>query len=279
MIGKALQLALRELQSNITAPRFWLAMLTAAIVLGLAGPFGTFGEMNVAARLAYWGSIAVGTYLIADGCVAFLTSLRQGEMRGGVLTFAGAGALSGVPVALYVWAVNLAALGRDVGVNLASLIAYCVPITAVVAAAVHSLVYNGPTEGDGPDADFSSAGRPGNAQAKGAMLDTAAQARPRILDRLPPQLRGQLFYLSMQDHYVDIRTDKGGALALLRLADAIAETEGVSGLQIHRSHWVARDAVKRAVRRDGKLALEMADGALLPVSRAMAQNVKAAGLV
>ena len=54
---------------------------------------------------------------------------------------------------------------------------------------------------------------------------------------------------------------------LLRLADAIAETDGVEGLQVHRSHWVARRAISGLLRGRGKVALWMSDGAVVPVSR------------
>ena len=64
----------------------------------------------------------------------------------------------------------------------------------------------------------------------------------------------------------------------MRLADAIREAEPVEGLQIHRSHWVAIAAVARAVRRDGKLFLELTNGLRLPVSRGAQPAVKAAGL-
>lgn len=82
----------------------------------------------------------------------------------------------------------------------------------------------------------------------------------------------------MQDHYVEIRTDKGGALVLMRLADAIAETEGVAGLQIHRSHWIAIGQVAQSVRLGGRLMLKMKDGTMLPVSRSYIEEVRAAGL-
>src|SRR5690606_17132350 len=71
--------------------------------------------------------------------------------------------------------------------------------------------------------------------------------RPAVLNRLPHHLRGRLIYMSMQDHYVDVHTDRGNALVLMRLGDAIAETGATPGLQIHRSHWVALDAVRASM--------------------------------
>ena len=47
-------------------------------------------------------------------------------------------------------------------------------------------------------------------------------------------------------------------------------------MQIHRSHWVALEAVEALRRDNGKLELVMADGAVLPVSRSYAKDVRAA---
>jgi DNA-binding LytR/AlgR family response regulator len=87
-----------------------------------------------------------------------------------------------------------------------------------------------------------------------------------------------LLALTVEDHYVDIVTDKGKTLVLMRLADAMRETSGVDGLQIHRSHWVATGAVVKSHRTDGKLSLELRNGMRLPVSRGYLPAVKAAGL-
>nr|WP_255714076.1 LytTR family DNA-binding domain-containing protein [Pelagibacterium xiamenense] len=62
----------------------------------------------------------------------------------------------------------------------------------------------------------------------------------------------------------------------MRLADAIAETDGVAGLQIHRSHWVAASAVAGLERRNGKTFVALRSGALLPVSRSYLAAARAA---
>jgi DNA-binding LytR/AlgR family response regulator len=94
----------------------------------------------------------------------------------------------------------------------------------------------------------------------------------------PLRQRGKLLALIVEDHYVDIVTDRGKALVLMRLADAMREAGTVAGLQIHRSHWVALDAVVKAHRSDGKLILELSNGLRLPVSRGYLPAVKEAGL-
>jgi DNA-binding LytR/AlgR family response regulator len=84
--------------------------------------------------------------------------------------------------------------------------------------------------------------------------------------------------LSGRGHYVRVRTRAGEVELLMRMADAVAETAGVAGLRVHRSHWVATTEV-RAVRRRGPGAvLTMSAGPDVPVSRAGLRDLRAAGL-
>ena len=105
-----------------------------------------------------------------------------------------------------------------------------------------------------------------------------AQVQPAILRRLAPAKRGELIRLSVQDHYVDVVTDKGRDLVLMRLTDAIRETLPEAGLRVHRSHWVAFHGVVGCVRAKGRLFLRTRDGARVPVSRSFVHEVRRAGL-
>ena len=96
---------------------------------------------------------------------------------------------------------------------------------------------------------------------------------------MPHPQRGKLLHLSVSDHYVDVVTDRGHALVLMRLSDAIRETGAVPGLQIHRAHRVALDAVRQVHRGNGKVALELSNGTRLPVSRSFMPAARQAGLV
>ena len=102
---------------------------------------------------------------------------------------------------------------------------------------------------------------------------------PPILDRLSADNRGYLISLSVQDHYVEITTSNGQQLVLLRLVDAIKETDGVEGLQTHRSHWVAKDAVVSGRRSGDRAFLKLVDGREIPVSRTNVPEVIKAGLL
>lgn len=100
----------------------------------------------------------------------------------------------------------------------------------------------------------------------------------RFRDRLPLHLQSaRLLALVSEDHYLRAYTDSGNAMILMRLSDAITELGGASGAQTHRSWWVARDAVTRAVRGDGKAVLTLSDGTEAPVSRTYYRVLSAQG--
>jgi DNA-binding LytR/AlgR family response regulator len=121
--------------------------------------------------------------------------------------------------------------------------------------------------------EVAHSGAPSDAPA------TTAPCPPAILDRLPLDRRGALVALSAEDHYVRVVTRTGEALVLIRLADAMRETGDLPGLQVHRSHWVALDAV-RAVRRSGDGAvLTLATGHELPASRRFIPALRQAALL
>ena len=105
----------------------------------------------------------------------------------------------------------------------------------------------------------------------------APAPQPAFLDRLPAHLGSDLLALEMEDHYVRAHTALGSELILLRMRDAIAELGGIEGAQVHRSWWVARDAVED-VKRDGRnVRLVLPGGLEAPVSRTRVAELKDAG--
>ncbi len=105
-----------------------------------------------------------------------------------------------------------------------------------------------------------------------------AAATARFLNRFPPKLRGAVLYaVSSEDHYLRLHTSKGSDLILMRLADAIAELEGLEGAQTHRSWWVAKDAVENARREGERMVLTLKGGVEAPVSRPNVKPLREAG--
>ncbi|MBN9308706.1 LytTR family DNA-binding domain-containing protein [Devosia sp.] len=262
----ALHSALREIRAHFSNLRVLGAMLVVAVVLALAGPFGTSDSMTLGARFAYWAAIVASSYGLAFS-VSLLISHAFGLGRritavwARVLVF---GAIAGVPVTLAVTLVNVIAYGRLPG-DVLTLWAQCTLIGLCVMTMLEIL-----------DASIRQAAA--EAPPAPAMpAQDAPAAPPAIVARLPHPQRGRLVSMSVADHYVEVTTEKGRGLVLIRLGDAMKEAGDVPGLQIHRSHWVALDAVRRLVRVDGKPMLELTDGRRLPVSRSHADAVRAAG--
>ncbi|HTX47866.1 MAG TPA: LytTR family DNA-binding domain-containing protein [Caulobacteraceae bacterium] len=108
----------------------------------------------------------------------------------------------------------------------------------------------------------------------------AAQGAPpaKFLARLTPKLRGGTLYaVEAEDHYLRLHTSLGQDLILMRLGDAIAELEGLEGARTHRSWWVAKEAVAKVERFEGRATLTLKDGSEVPVSRGYARELRAAG--
>lgn len=102
---------------------------------------------------------------------------------------------------------------------------------------------------------------------------------PRLLQRLEVDAPGALWSISVRDHYVDVQTSCGVTSLLMRLSDAMAETDPVEGDQIHRSHWVAWEAVQGIEREGAKLFVVLAGGSRLPVSKNHRDKLVARGLL
>ncbi len=263
MNDRPLHSALRELRGHFADPRALVALALVSVILGFAGPFGTYESLPMAGRLAYWAAVAVTTYAVGF-FIAVLLSLTLGRrIRSTWLKIVLFSVITGPFVTAVVVLLNLAAFGPARGwtvIDLGTLLFNGTLMALAVNAAALLLPFRtGP--GDAP-----------------ALPLEAMPSRPRIVDRLPLPQRGALLSLSVSDHYVEVTTDRGRGLVLIRLADAIAEAAPVDGLQVHRSHWVALAAVSRAVRGNGRVELELVNGSRVPVSRGFLPNVREAGL-
>jgi DNA-binding LytR/AlgR family response regulator len=264
--GTPLQLALREMQKEIGSRTTRLGAVFVIFLLTVSGPFGTFEHFSVAQRAGYWAAMVVVSYLAGQGATTFFLELLRPYVTQKWPRVVIAGLLAALPLTVVVAGVNGVGFQHFELSDLPNMWIY---VTLITLAVVVGLVLF--TERLAPPVAVVAPA----AAAPVAETETMAP----ILERVPLPQRGRLLALIVEDHYVDIVTDRGKALVLMRLADAMRETGGVAGLQIHRSHWVARDAVVKTHRSDGKVSLELSNGIRLPVSRGFLPAVKEAGLV
>jgi len=255
-----LRLAIGRLRYHQSQPVFWGAIAAVSLLLGLSGPFSTYEVLPLVLRLGYWALVVLITvhsgWLVSTWMVIAFEAHGWSFLAEVLL----AGAAVGVVISVEVMALNWLTFGLSpLDPNYAIGMIANTLITSLVVTAVLSW-----TRRNRPPATAASAAPP---------------APPRLLARLPLAKRGALVSLSVQDHYVEVATTRGRELLLMRLSDAIAETEGCAGLQVHRSHWVALAQVQ-AARRDGaRGVLTLSDGREIPISRTYVPAAKEAGLL
>ena len=245
--------------------RFWVGLTGLGLVLGVAGPFGTVTSLPLFPRMAYWLFMVYLTGPFGLICSrAFTTGLRRlgiSDLPAGLL----AGALTGLPINLLVHGANAILLEPgDVALDVMPLSLSLIGISIAITFAVTLAFHRYPEAHSQTDIDDA---KPTEAPP------------PRLLDRLPADLRAPLISLEATDHYTRVTTDRGSAMILIRFSDAIAEAAPTPGLRLHRSHWVALDRIA-AVRRDGPRAfVTTTDGRTLPVSRGNIPALEAADLL
>ncbi|MFD1701971.1 LytTR family DNA-binding domain-containing protein [Methylopila henanensis] len=108
---------------------------------------------------------------------------------------------------------------------------------------------------------------PPPAVAGGDATVAAPPAASTLLARLPPDLRGPIVCLEMEDHYVRVHTSRGSSLVLMRLGDAMRELGPTPGAQAHRSWWVAAAAIESFERSGRAGRLTLSNGLTAPVSQ------------
>jgi hypothetical protein len=111
-------------------------------------------------------------------------------------------------------------------------------------------------------------------------ISSPAPRSSHFMERLPAHLRtAELWAVTAEDHYLSVITSGGQTLIRLRMADALMELEPVEGAQTHRSWWVARHAVRGVRKGEGRIGLLLPNGNEVPVSRAYARDLRAAGWI
>jgi DNA-binding LytR/AlgR family response regulator len=248
--------------------RPFLAAIPVGLLLGFAGPFGSYPAFPTATRYAFWlGLTAAGVVAaVAADAVLPLTRLRAGAIR-----IAAVALVSAMPMTFVVaWTMSLVQPGRFfTPQQLPTLFAAVAAVQLLVVLVVYATTTTAPTA-DGAEA-------PGRAPA---LPEAAADAIPAsfpsaMLRRLPPGIGSDIIALETEDHYLRVHAVGGSALIHMRMADAVALLDPQLGAQVHRRWWVAQAAVA-GVRTEGqRLSLCLIDKTLVPVGRTFSAAARA----
>jgi hypothetical protein len=239
----------------------WYVMVTFSLglLLALIGPFGTFADLGLLQRLAYWLGIFFANGLQVFGAL-LLMSWWRGMHWSPLAIGVAAGFLATIPATAEV--IGLELLFRpwqpvDWPTTFGNVLLLTEAITVTIVLVRSQM----------------------NRMAVATVADLPGERGDGLMRRVKPEARGALWALEMEDHYLRVHTSSGNDLILHRLSDALGEVAGLDGMQVHRSYWVAREAVQ-ATERDGrKLQLVLKNGLKVPVSRNNVAALRAAGWV
>ena len=270
---------LADFKAELRSVEPLILWVLVAVILVLTGPFGTYAAFSFWQRwLVVLPFMAcVGVVCTTIRVIAF-RRLPQRSFRLSALVAAVLSCLVVAPASQQL----LLVLTPDAKASHPSL-AELVLLVASLSFALSSMrqLAEPAWFAEMPDPALPDPALPDSALPDSALAEpTLPGAVPvRLLQRLEPHLRGDLWAISVRDHYVDIQTNLGASSILLRFGDAMAEADAVEGAQLHRSHWVAWAAVE-AVERDGpKLFVRLKHGARVPVSRNHRAKLEARGLL
>ncbi|ESQ74857.1 LytTR family DNA-binding domain-containing protein [Asticcacaulis sp. AC402] len=233
--------------------RTQLVAVGMAAFLTFVGANGTH-QLPLLLRFAYWLSVMVaGTVtaqtigLLVDRATRLNAWQEMAVMIAGITP----------AITLVVWLITAAFERRMPRVEDLQYYALPVLMISVVMAFLHTQVNRTPAQSHAfPEARMAE---PGEA----------------FRERLGFKYRhAAILALSAEDHYLRVHTSAGETLILMRLYDAIRELDGIEGSQIHRSWWVAKEAVGDVRRSDGKVSLVLKNGATAPVSRSYVKALK-----
>lgn len=242
------------------------AIFLIGVLVGLIGPFGTFEAMPAAPRVGYWLSVVAISWFqwVALDWLAGKTLRRIWNADPVPWWVLGAG-VSLANAALLT--VELQALHPLIGLNWGQDFAAFFTWVAAISLLIYAIIAGAIAWAQVAARDFRDVSTESD-QASGPA---------RFLRRLPREKRGALFCIKTEDHYLRVVTDAGEDLILLRFKDALRELENCGGMQVHRSYWVALDAIQAVEKQGRKHRLRLKNGLQVPVSRTFLPKLKAAG--
>lgn len=267
-----------------------------SLILAIIGPFGTFTALDLGPRLLYW-TAAVGTgYALFEGLLTLAAAfaprrLLPATLAGALLLAAALQTgvviwleqeIAGRPPAAAGGVLHLYLYVLILGVVIAALPVWlrfrAAKTTALRASPEQHTLRDRPTER--PSATALTPEVPPETRAGPVTASSMTPSpAPAFFRRIPARLAGStLLALEMEDHYLRLHTSTGSDLILMRMRDAVEELAGVDGLLVHRSFWVAAQAVTRFERdANGKITLVLCNGLRVPVSRARNGDLRTAG--
>lgn len=253
--------------------RVCAVVVLAGGLLGTIGPFGTFQTLETLPRYGFWiGAVFVGMMIHIPLFYAAAWIGRERKLP--VWLWVGLSAVvAAVPMTFVINGIFASIAASNAFKSLPALYPFVLAISLPMQFVAYATSKISNTLG----VSAAIVSQPSPMPMPIAKVVEAPTKPAAIFARLPGRIGRAIVCLEMEDHYVRIHTQAGDSLVHMRMSDAQNELDGVEGMLVHRSYWVARSAVT-GWERDGKsLRLHLNNGKSVPVARDRQPLVKAAG--
>ena len=225
------------------------------LVMAELGPYRTL-DAPQPLRTAYWLLAVFGAGLagiLAERAMA-------ARVPGFWLRIAAASLAITPPVTLYIYALNAVMLDLPRRWWLLPQLAWQVLVVMLLLMTLRALLWRRVVE------------------TRTVVMPPLPEAERDFRLRLSARRRSaRLIAIEAEDHYVRVHTDAGSELIPMRFADALDELERAYGYRLHRSWWVAAEAIEGVRWSRGGGEARLAGGIVAPVSRSYAAALKSAG--
>lgn len=228
----------------------YIIIIMMTLLLAQIAPYNTHQIGGFLARLAYWGSIIIVSWLSLIVVDKPLKALFKWPyfIIGSISTL-----LMTIPLTAYIILINVTIVGDNFYID--GILSFWLQIV-ITSQCVFLLIY------------FTVH----NVVKLYGGSEEMAKSSPLFLKKIA----GELLYIKSEDHYLRIVTTAENKLILYKLKDAMHQLEAshIDGMMIHRSHWVAKSAIKSHKKDGRKNLLVLSNDDVLPVSATFFKNLK-----
>lgn len=232
-----------------------LLLAGIGLVMAAIGPYRTLDVPDLL-RTTYWLVAVIGAGMTGIA----IDSLLGPRIRGFWVRIAAVSLAMTIPVTLYVYALNAWMLDLPRRPWLLPQLAWQVLVVALLIMAARALLWRRVVE------------------TRTVVMAPLPQAEREFRLRLSAKRRSaRLIAIEAEDHYVRVHTDGGSELLSMRFSEAVEELALAQGYRLHRSWWVAADAIEQVRWKRGIGEARLAGGIVAPVSRSFAGALKEAG--
>lgn len=237
----------------------WFAVF---LVCTLAGPFGTYIDLELPQRGSYWALVISACAVCA--AISHVIVQRLGPPKS--ILISDLLLLSVITLIIVPWVWYIGQLFETDfmlnSISIGRLLFYVFTLNVVAFFAFRTIIQKFASRKFADDPELASTRRV-----------------PLLQRRISHMLDGDIIRLSSNGHHVDVHTTDGSAQFRMRLTDAIEAMEPVDGFCCHRSHWVASAHARKLEQENAhKLWLVLSNGDRVPVSRKYRVRIKNIGL-